>query len=374
MVEIIEVTNKKQLKEFVDFPYRLYCGHPYWVPPLRIDEFNTLRRDKNPAFEQCEAKYFLALKDGKTAGRIAAIINQKYIAAVKKNWGQFGWFDFIDDLEVSGALLTAMETWAWEKGMEAVHGPEGFSDFDRGGMLVEGYEEIATIAALYNYAYYPRHMEKHGYIKDFDALEYEMIIPPEIPAILEKINQKVMKDHKYRIIKSKSIRELMRYVDDVGALIDESHLNISLTSSQFRAYAKQYFNFLHPDFVKLIMDQDGKIAAFAVCIPSLSRAYQKCRGRLFPFGFFHLFKALRKNDTLDLYLVGVRPGLQGKGVNSLLMTEITRSAIEHAMVRAEANPEREDNTKVQSQWKHFNHRQHKRRRFYVKQLNPNSLA
>ncbi|HEX3046648.1 MAG TPA: GNAT family N-acetyltransferase [Bacillota bacterium] len=339
-------------------------------PPLRVDEFNTLRQDKNPAFEQCEAKYFLALKDGKTAGRIAAIVNQKYIAVEKKRMGQFGWFDFIDDLEVSGALLDAMETFVREKGMDGIIGPQGFSDFDRIGMLVEGFEELATIAALYNYAYYPRHVEAHGYVKDFDSLEFEMLVPKEIPPILEKVNNKIMKDNKYRIIHAKNARELMNYVDDIGALIDESHIDISLTSSQFRAYAKQYFNFLNPDFVKIIMDQNEKLCAFAVSIPSLSRAFQKCRGRLFPFGFLHLMKALRKNDTLDLYLVGVRPDLQSRGVNSLLMTEIIRGAMAHGMVRAEANPERESNTKVQSQWKYFETRQHKRRRFYVKRLTP----
>lgn len=372
MVEIQEVTSIRGLKKFIDFPHQLYSGNPYWVPPFRFDELNTLRRDKNPAFEHCEARYWLALKNGRTVGRIAGIINHLYLQVWNKKQARFGWIDFYDDLEVSQALLATVENWARQKGMEAVHGPMGFTDLDREGMLIAGFEELGTLATIYNFPYYPRHLEAHGYKKDVDAVEYELKTPAQIPDSLEKINQVLLKRGQFSLVKAEKSKDLLPYVGGIFGLINQAYKElygvVPLSEAQIKAYTKQYFGFINPDFVKIILDRDGQIAAFGVTMPSLSRALQKSGGRLFPLGFIHILKAMKKNDTLDLYLVAVRPDLQGKGVNSFLLTEITRAAIKHGVVKAETNPELEFNSKVQSQWKYYESRQHKKRRIYIKNL------
>jgi GNAT superfamily N-acetyltransferase len=372
LIEIREIHSIKDLKKFIAFPHQLYAGNQYWVPPFRFDELNTLRPDKNPAFQHSEAKYWLAFKNGKMVGRIAGIINHLYIDVWGKKQARFGWFDFIDDLEVSKALLTTVENWARAKGMEAVHGPMGFCDLDREGMLIEGFEELSTLATNYNFSYYPRHLEAHGYIKDIDAVEYQLNVPRKIPEKVEKINQNLLKRGKFNLLQVRRAKDLMPYTPGIFALINEGYKElygvVPLSDGQIKAYTKQYFSFVNPDFVKVILDQEGQMAAFAITMPSLSRALQKSKGRLFPFGFIYVLKAMKKTDTLDLYLIAVRPDLQNKGINSLLMTEITRSAIEHAVVKAESNPELETNEKVQSLWKHYDGRQHKRRRIYLKNL------
>ena len=372
VVEIQAVTNIRGLKKFIAFPHQLYSGNPFWVPPFRFDELNTLRWDKNPAFEHCEAKYWLALQNGKVVGRIAGIINHLFIKAWGKKQARFGWIDFIDDLEVSQALLTTVENWALEKGMTAVHGPMGFCDLDGEGMLVEGFEELGTLATIYNFPYYPHHLETHGYLKDADAVEYELKIPEQVPKPIEKINQMLLKRGQFSILKTRSSKDLLPYVPQIFSLVNQAYQElygvVPLSDAQIKAYTKQYFGFINPDFVKIILDQNGQVVAFGITMPSFSKALQKNKGRLFPFGFIHILKALRKNTTLDLYLIAVRPDLQRKGINSLLMTEINRAAIEHAVVRAETNPELELNTKIQSQWRHYQSRQHKRRRFYIKTL------
>lgn len=372
MIEIHEVTSIQSLKKFIDFPHQLYAGNQYWVPPFQFDELNTLRSDRNPAFEHCRAKYWLAYKNGTIVGRIAGIINQLYIKTWNKKQARFGWIDFIDDPEVSQALLATVENWALANGMEAVHGPLGFCDLDREGMLVEGFEELATLATIYNFPYYPRHMEALGYVKDIDAVEFELKTPAQIPETIERINQVLVKRGKFTIVQAKRPKDLLPYVPGLFQLLNQAYHElygvVPLNEGQIKAFTKQYFSFVNPAFVKIVLDQDGQVAAFGISIPSLSRALQKSKGRLFPFGFIHILKALKRNDTLDLYLIAVRSDLQSKGVNSLVMTEITRAAIEHAVVKAESNPELESNSKVQSQWRHFDSRQHKRRRFYIKNL------
>ncbi|MGE5551220.1 MAG: GNAT family N-acetyltransferase [Bacteroidota bacterium] len=372
MVSIKEVETLRDLKRFVRFPERLYADNPCWVPPLLMDELNTLRRDKNPAFEFCEAKYWLAYKDGEPVGRVAGIINHRYFERWGKKHARFGWIDFVDDEEVSRALLETVETWARDKGMTGVHGPLGFCDLDKEGMLVEGFDELGTMVTIYNHAYYPAHLEKLGYRKDADWVEFELKVPEKIPESIERVNQILQKKGKLRIIKAKKARELRPYAKGVFELVNSAYANlygvVPLSEKQIEAFIKQYFSFLSPDYALIVLDERGEMAAFAVAIPSLSKALQRSRGKLFPFGFLHLLRALRKNDRLDLYLIAVRPDLQLKGVNALLMTEITRAAIKNGVVKAESNPELEENGKVQALWKHYEGRQHKRRRVYLKDL------
>lgn len=373
MIEIKEVKSSRDLRRFIAFPHKLYAGNPYWVPALRSDERATLRKDKNPAFAHAEARYWLAYKDGRLAGRIACIINRKLIETWGVKKARFGWIDFIDDREVSGALLGVAEEWARARGMEAIEGPMGFCDLDREGMLIEGFEELGTLATIYNHPYYPVHMEHHGYGKSTDYVEYELTPPPEgLPERVLRINDEVMRRSKFRFAPVKKPKDILVYGKEIFAVLNEAYKHlygaVPLTEAQIDFYIKQYFSYVNTDLVKVVLDGEGRVAAFAITMPSLSRALQKSGGRLFPFGFIHLMRAMRRNDRLDNYLIAVRPDLQNKGINAMLMIEITKGAFKHGMYKAESNPEWEENKQVQAQWKNFGARQHKRRRIYIKNL------
>ena len=371
-VQLHEVNSRNDLKKFIRFRYDLYRGNKYWCPPLFIDEMRTLRKDKNPAFEYCEARYWLALRDGEIVGRIAAILNR----AANEKWGmrnlRFGWFDLIDDEDVARRLLGAVEDWARKLDLKAVQGPLGFTDLDFEGMLVEGFEELSTFATLYNYAYYPRLLESMGYRKDVDWLEYEITTPTEVPESVARISRFVLSRQKLTLLTPKSAREMKTYARGVFQVLNEAFAGlygtVPLTERQVKTYTDQYFSFINPDYTKLILDAENKVAAFAVAIPSVTRAAQKSAGRLFPLGWLHLLGALRRHDTLDLYLIAVRPDLQKLGLNSILMAEITRCGIENGVRKGESNPELENNEQVQAMWKHYDVRQHKRRRAYLKNV------
>ena len=369
-VTIKEVTNLQDLRSFIQFPHKLYRGNPFWVPNLTFDELNTLRKDKNPAFEHCEAKYWLAYGQGRIVGRIAAILNRKHIEKWGQRYMRFGWIDFIDDQAVSAALLNKVEDWARKTGMTAVHGPLGFTDLDREGMLVKGFDELATLATIYNYPYYPVHMERLGYSKDTDWMEYEMTVPPEPNETIARIADIALRRNKLKLLDVHSKKVLMSYARDLFKLLDDEYKHlygvVPLTEKQVTAYIDQYFGFVTPDFVPIVMDQNNRMVAFGVIMPSLSLALQKARGELFPFGFIHLLKALKKNDRADLYLVAVRSEYQGKGVNAILMNKMHQVFGRLGISKVETNPELETNANVQGQWKYYEKRQHKRRRVFIK--------
>lgn len=371
-MEIVEVKSKKDLKKFIRVPFDLYKGSKYWVPPIIRDELHTFTSEKNAAFEFCRSKFWLAVKDGKVVGRIAGIINERYIAKWKNKYARFGWVDFIDDEEVSGMLFKTVEDWARSEGMTAVHGPLGFTDLDYEGMLIEGFDEIGTLATIYNYPYYPVHLEKLGYVKDIDWVEFEIKVPEKIPEIAEKISRLVQERKGVRVFEAKKAKDMLPYAKEVFKILNEAFSRlygfVELTEKQIDNYVKQYFSFILPDYTKILLDKDNKVAGFVIAMPSLSRALQKARGKLFPFGFLYLLKAIKKNKYIDLYLGAIRPDLQGKGADAFLITELTRTAIKNNVISAESNIELESNYLVQSHWKHFDHRKHKRRRCYIKQL------
>jgi GNAT superfamily N-acetyltransferase len=371
-IRIHEVTRRKDLQAFIDFPHRLYRGNPYYVPPLRFDEEATLRRDKNPAFDYCDARLWLAYRDDEVVGRVAAIHNRAYIEKWKNPYLRFGWLDYVDDEKVTGALLGPVEEWARSLGLNAVHGPLGFSDLDHEGMLIEGFDQLGTLATIYNYPYYPQHIEKLGYRKDVDWLEFKARIPTTVPEGLDRIAEIVLRRQQLAIPKLDKRKDLLPYAPAIFELINVAYENlygvVPLTEKQIQNYTRQYFSFIRVDFVSLVLDRDGGLAAFGITMPSLSVALQKARGRMFPLGFIHLLKAMRSNHLADLYLVAVRPDLQGKGVNALLMREINRSYIRFGITEVESNPQLEDNYKVQALWEYYHARQHKRRRCYIKHL------
>ncbi len=371
-VEIKEVRSRKDLRAFVRLPFRIYSECAHWVPPLLFDEYNTLRPDKNPAFDSCSAKYWLAYRNGDPVGRIAGIINHTYVKMWNSPRARFGWIDFVDDSEVSGALFETVEQWARQQGMSSVHGPLGFTDMDREGMLVEGFEELGTMATNYNYPYYPVHTEAKGYRKDTDWLEFEIKVPEEIPEKALKIAQITMERRGLHMLEARKSKDFLPYAHQIFEIINDTYGNlygfVPLTEKQIDMYVKQYIPNVVPDYLKVILDRDNRVAGFVIGMPSLSRALQKSKGRLLPFGFLHLLNALRRPRHVDLYLGAIRHDLQGKGADALLMTELTKSCIAKHIVSAESNLELEDNVLVQGHWKYYERRQHKRRRCYLKEL------
>jgi len=371
-IDVKEVTTLHELKRFVSFQYALYRNNTYWVPPLSADELKSLRKEKNPEFDFCDAKYWLAFKDGKVAGRVAGIINRRYNEKWNARAARFGWLDFIDDAEVSRRLLQEIERWAREQGMNHIHGPLGFTDMDGEGMLVEGFEEISTLGALYNYPYYPQHIERAGYSKDVDWIEYEVTMSEGIPEKVARMAEIALKRNSLRVLKVGKAKELLPYAKEIFRVLNEAYGGlygfVELSEKQIDMYIKQYFGFIIPEYVPIVLDSNGDVVAFGIAMPSLSRALQRCKGRLFPLGFLHLLKALKNNKRVDLYLTAVRPDMQNKGVNAILIHETNKVFIANKIEKVETNRELEENAKVRAQWKFYDSRQHKRRRCYKKQL------
>ncbi len=371
-IQIKEVVTKQDLKQFIKFPFNLYSKNKYWIPPLIGEEQKNFSKEKNPAFEFCESCLWIAQSDHKVVGRIAGIINKRYNEKVGKNVARFGYVDFIDDEEVSSKLFSTAESWARAKGCSSIHGPLGFTDMDPEGMLVEGFEEYGTIATIYNFPYYPMHTEKHGYQKDIDWIEYELLTPKSIPDKVEKLAQAVAERYNLKVLEVKNQKQLLPYAHEIFHVLNSAYENIygfvQLTEKQIDLYVKQYFGFIKPGFVPVILNNKNEVVGFGITMPSLSLAFQKAKGRLFPFGFIHLLRAVKKNDRADLYLTGVRPDYQDKGVNAMLMYEVTKVFINQKIIWVESNPELETNMKVRAQWRFYEGRQHKRRRCYIKNL------
>jgi hypothetical protein len=377
-IQIKEVTSTRDLKRFVAFPFRLYEGNRFWVPPLRFDEMNTLRKDKNPAFEFCKASYWMAYRDVKPVGRIAGILNTRYNELWGKRHVRFGWADFVDDEEVSAALFGTVEEWGRSLGMNRIHGPLGFTDMDREGMLVEGFNELGTLATIYNHPYYPSHVGRLGYRKDADWVEYHMVPPQTVPEKIERLAGAVAERYGLKTLKVQKARDILPYAREIFDVINTTYTSlygfVPLTEKQIDWYVKQYFGFIRPEYVPIVLDQNGRVAAFGITMPSVSKALQRSSGRLFPLGFLRLLWAIRHNKAVDLYLTAVRPEYQEKGVNAILMYEMNILYARQRIRSVESNPELESNKKVQAQWRLYGGRQHKRRRCYIKDLSDNQPA
>lgn len=373
-IEIRKIDTKGGLKKFVKWGIDLYKGNECFVPPLVMDDVNTLDPHNNPAFDFCESIYFMAYDDGKPVGRIAGIINNVVNEKTGKKTLRFGWVDFIDDPRVSEALFRAVEVWGRSKGMEEIVGPLGFSDMDPEGMLVEGFDQEGTMATIYNYPYYPKHLEAMGFEKEADWIEFRMTIPDGIPERYQRISDIIKRKYELSTPKYTSAKKLVKdYGQEIFQLINEAYSELygysPLTPRQINRYISMYIPVLRLDNISLIVDKDKKLIGVGIAMPSMSKALIKCRGRLFPFGWIHLLKALRgQNDVVDLLLVAVKPEYQSKGVNSLLFTDLIPCFIKNGYKFAESNPELELNQKVQSQWGYFETRQHKRRRAFRKPL------
>ena len=372
---IKKVTSPKELKTFIRFNYELYKNNPYSVPDLYDDMLNTFSPEKNAAFEFCEADYFLAYKDSKLVGRVAAIINRRANETWNKKEVRFGWIDFIDDLEVSKALLATVEDWGRQRGMEAIVGPLGFTDMDAEGMLVEGFDQLGTMATIYNYPYYPEHMEKLGYEKEADWVEFKLTVPDKLPEKFVRISEIILQKYNLKIkkINRKELKE-KNYGQRIFDLINEAYAPLygysKMTQRQIDQYIKMYLPLIDLRMVSLVEDAEENLVAVGISMPSLSKALQKAKGRMLPFGWFHLLKALfiKKPKVLDLLLVGVKPEYQSKGVNALLFYDLVPVYQQMGFEYGESNPELELNKKVQAQWTAFESVQHKRRRAFKKNI------
>lgn len=371
-VEIKKVTTKSELKRFIRFNYEFYKDNPYSVPDLYDDMLNTFSPKKNAAFEFCEADYFLALRDGKIVGRVAAIINRRANEKWNRKTVRFGWIDFVDDMEVSTALIDTVKQWGKERGMIEIEGPLGFTDMDAEGMLVEGFDQLSTMATIYNYPYYPQHMERLGLSKSADWVEMKIYVPDAIPEKHRRISDIIAKRYNLHIRKLKSKKEVRQsgVAHDIFRLINDAYTPLfgysRMTERQIDQYVKMYVPVLDLRMVSIVENEQNEIVAVGISMASLSRALQKAKGRLLPFGWYHLLKALmwKRPKVLDLLLVAVRPDYQGKGVNALLFTDLIPVYKELGFEYAESNPELEMNEKVQNQWQYFKTEQHKRRRCF----------
>jgi GNAT superfamily N-acetyltransferase len=372
---IKKVTTKRELKKFIRFNYYMYKNNPYSVPDLFDDMLNTFNKKKNAAFEFCEADYFLAYKDDKLVGRVAAIINNRANEKWNTKTVRFGWIDFIDDFEVSKALIDVVEQWGKERGMDKMQGPLGFTDFDAEGMLVEGYDQLSTMATIYNYPYYITHMEKLGFVKDADWLEYKIYIPDTIPEKHRRISDIVMQKYHLQIKKYTSSRKISKeYGQAIFDLMNEAYSPLygysPLSPNQIKQYIKMYLPIVDLRMITLVIQEDGTLVGVGLSMPSLAVALQKAHGRLLPFGWYYLLKSLfiKHAKFLELLLIAVKPEYQNKGVNALLFYDLIRAYQNMGFEYAESNPELEVNMKVQSQWDYFKHEQHKRRRAFVRKI------
>lgn len=365
-----EVTTRKQRRQFLNFPFDLYKGNPYWVPELLLSDIKALW--KNPALEFCKTKYFIAKQNGKVMGRIATIINPKEYEKTGKSLARFGWLDFVNDPGISAALFKAAEDWAKANGAEAIHGPLGFTDLDREGMLIEGFEELGTIATYYNYPYYKEHLERLGYVKSTDWVEFEIEVPNNVDPRVSEFSKKIAERYKLRELGATRKSQFKPYIPQVFELLNQAYAHlygtVPLTEKQVKFYADQYLGFVKPNFISIVLNEHNELVGFGITMPSMSKAFQKAEGRLFPFGFIHLLKALKKNDRADFYLIAVRKDYQGKGVQTLMFDKIWRSFIQFGIKKVETNPELENNLAVQAMWSNYAPRQHKRRRCFIKEL------
>ncbi len=365
-IQIVEVKNSTQLKEFVQFTNTLYRDSPHFVPSLFDDEMAFWDAKKNPALLFSEAKQFLAYKNGEIAGRIAVMINHKEKETDAKV--RFGWIDFIDDFEVSSALLKIAVDYAGQNGIHKIEGPMGFTNLDKAGMLTMGFDRLATMIGIYNYDYYPHHLEKFGMKKEKEWVEYEIVFPEILPEKVVKFNETIREKYGLKVLQFQNKSEILPLVEPMFQLLDETYRSLStytpITDEQIEHYKTKYFGFLDKDYIICIEDANKKLVAFAITMPSYSQALQKAKGKMFPFGWWHFLQAGKKNDRANFYLIGIHPEYQRRGVTSIIFKEIYEVFRKKGVKYLETNPELEENRNIQLLWQDYQPVNHKRRRTY----------
>jgi len=371
-ISVIEVKNSEQLKQFVRFPMDLYKNNPYYVPALINDEIKIWSPKENPALQYSEAKQFLAYKNNKVVGRIALMINHKEERELGIRKVRFGWIDFIDDEKVSQALIGKAVEYAKEKNIGKIEGPMGFTNLDKAGMLTLGFDKLATMIGIYNHAYYPQHLEKVGLTKEKEWVEFEIMFPDSLPEKIYKFNELISQKYHLKVLRFKSKEEILQYVDAMFDLLDETYKHLStytpISDEQRKTYKEKYFPLIDKDFIVCIADENNHLISFAITMPSYSKALQKSKGKLLPFGWWHFLQAGKKNDRANFYLIGIHPDYQRRGVTSIIFKEIWDIFNKKGVKYLETNPELEENKSIQLLWQDYNPVNHKRRRTYALEI------
>lgn len=370
-LEIKEARAVGDLRKFVAFPYSLYKGNPFWVPSIRNDELKALQPATNPAFDFCDAKFWLAVRDGKVVGRIGGIINKLETEKTGEKIARFTRFETVDDIDVSSALLQAAEKWAREKGMSAIHGPLGFSNLDHQGVLVEGFDHLPSIASEYHQPYYQKHIEQNGYEKEMDWVEFRLTLSA-VPEKAMRLNEAIKQRYGLTVKRFSSTAELRPYGEKIFGLLNEAFSElfsmVPLNDRMKQYYINRYIGFLNPKFVLVVEDKEKNPAGFIITMPSLSEAMQKANGRLLPFGWWHIKNALQHPKVVDILLTAVHPKLQAQGVPAILITEMQQIMLSEGAFYSETTGIIETNQKAIQVWKNYEHIQHKRKRCYRKAL------
>ena len=367
-IKVKQVLNSSDLELFIKFPMELYKGNPYYVPPLINEEKSIWVKEENPALQYSEAAQFLAYKGENIVGRIAVMINHKEEKELGIRKVRFGWLDFIDDIEVSKALIDTAIEYAKSKGISKIEGPMGFTNLDKAGMLTKGFDKLATMIGIYNFDYYPKHMEQLGLVKEKEWVEFEINFPDTLPDKVEKFSRLIAEKYELELVKFKAKKDILPLVDSMFKLLDDTYKNLStytpITEEQIKHYKEKYFKFIDKDYIVCIKDKSGSLISFAITMPSYSKALQKAKGKLFPFGWWHLLNAGKKNDRANFYLIGIHPQYQKRGVTAIIFKEIYETFKKKGVKFLETNPELEENASIQALWQDYNPINHKRRRTY----------
>ena len=367
-IKVKQVLNSSDLELFIKFPTELYKGNPYYVPPLINEEKSIWVKEENPALQYSEAAQFLAYKGKNIVGRIAVMINHKEEKELGIRKVRFGWLDFIDDIEVSKALINTAIEYAKSKGISKIEGPMGFTNLDKAGMLTKGFDKLATMIGIYNFDYYPKHMEQLGLVKEKEWVEFEINFPDTLPDKVEKFSNLIAEKYELELVKFKSKKDILPLVEPMFKLLDDTYKHLStytpITQEQIKHYKEKYFKFIDKDYIVCIKDKYGSLISFAITMPSYSKALQKAKGKLFPFGWWHLLNAGKKNDRANFYLIGIHPQYQKRGITAIIFKEIYETFKKKGVKFLETNPELEENASIQALWQDYHTTNHKRRRTY----------
>ena len=367
-IKVKQVLNSSDLELFIKFPMELYKGNPYYVPPLINEEKSIWMKEENPALQYSEAAQFLAYKGENIVGRIAVMINHKEEKELGIRKVRFGWLDFINDIEVSKSLINTAIEYAKSKGISKIEGPMGFTNLDKAGMLTKGFDKLATMIGIYNFDYYPKHMEQLGLVKEKEWVEFEINFPDTLPDKVEKFSKLIAEKYELELVKFKAKKDILPLVDSMFKLLDDTYKNLStytpITEEQIKHYKEKYFKFIDKDYIVCIKDRYGSLISFAITMPSYSKALQKAKGKLFPFGWWHLLNAGKKNDRANFYLIGIHPQYQKRGITAIIFKEIYETFKKKGVKFLETNPELEENASIQALWQDYHPTNHKRRRTY----------
>ena len=377
MIVLKKVTTRKEMKDFVVFPFSLYKNNEYWVPPIIKDEINNFDPTKNPVFENAEAHFFLAIKEDQIVGRVVAIINWFEVTQQQIKKIRFGWFDVVDDIEVSKVLLNKVKEIGLTNNLEYIEGPVGFNNLDKTGVLTEGFDHIGTMITWYNHPYYKEHLEQLGFVKEKEYLENKFKFKNVNAAYFDRISTILKKRFKLQALDFKKTKDILPYIEEMFDVFDKSYSKLStfvpISDAQITYFKKKYISFINPEYIKFVIDEHKKLVAFAIVMPSFSKALQKANGKLFPTGIFHLLKAKKKSKEVTLYLIGVHPDYQNKGIHAIIFDQYKKTFTPLGIENCYRTPELEDNEAIKKIWKNFEPVTHKKRRTYKLDINATIL-